>query len=191
MFDKDQVKLEQKKGFQKGRIPWNKGLTKENNEKISEMSKKTSETLMLKEKRPTGKASNPEKEKERKRKISETMKKNPNSGGLREGSGRGKKCWYNSPIAGNVYLRSTYELEYVKYLDLNNIIWTANKKSFKYQFEGKEYKYYPDFYLVELDLFIEIKGFKTLKDEEKWKVIPNLKVLFYKDLIELGIDVKR
>ena len=66
-----------------------------------------------------GIASSPKKEMERKRKISDSMKKNPNGGGLREGSGRGIKTWYQSPIAGRVYLRSTYELMYAQIL----IVW--------------------------------------------------------------------
>ena len=42
-------------------------------------------------------------------------------------------------------------------------------------------------------MFVEIKGFKTPKDEAKWKYFPKteqLKVLFYQDLKNLGIDVR-
>jgi hypothetical protein len=88
-------------GAKKGRIPWNKGLeTKE------ETRNKISCSLIGKSK---GIASDPIKEKNRKIKISESMKKNPKSGGLRIGSGRGIKGWYYSNIAGWVYLRSSSE----------------------------------------------------------------------------------
>lgn len=130
-------------------------------------------------------------EERRRQRISETMKKNPNAGGLREGSGRGIKTWYESPIAGKVYLRSTYELEYAKWLDKNNIKWVGNKKFFEYEFEGKIKKYYPDFYLINENCFIETKGFKTTQDEAKWKQFPDkLKILFGKDLIALGLNIK-
>ena len=119
------------------------------------------------------------------------MKLNPKAGGLREGSGRGKKCWYESKIAGNVYVRSTYELEYVKWLDANNINWIGNKEKFEYQYEGKTRYYYPDFYLIDEKCYVEIKGFETLKDKEKWKQFKGkLKVLKYKELKDLGLSIK-
>lgn len=133
-----------------------------------------------------------EKEFDRRRKISETMKKNPNSGGIREGSGRGKKQWYESPIAGSVYVRSTYELEYVKWLDENNIQWKGNLIKFPYEFEGKLRYYYPDFYLIESEEYIEIKGYKTEQDEAKWKEFPyKLRVLFRNDLLSMGLNIPK
>lgn len=139
-----------------------------------------------------GKASTVEKEILRRQKISETMKKNPRAGGLRKGSGRGKKCWYQSPIAGRVYLRSTYELEYCRYLDQHKILWKQNTEGFEYIFEGKIHRYFPDFViLTEQPLYVEIKGFKRKNDEAKWKEFPHkLKVLYYNDLQKLGINVK-
>lgn len=126
----------------------------------------------------------------RRKKISETMKKNPKSGGLREGSGRGSKMWYESKIAGKVYLRSTYEIEYAKWLDKNEIGWRINKKAFLYEWEDKTRKYFPDFYLINENSYVEIKGFKTAKDEAKWKNFPHgLQILYGKDLIKLGIKV--
>jgi len=132
-----------------------------------------------------------EKELIRRKKISNTMKANPNAGGLREGSGRGVKQWYNSPIAGNVYLRSTYELEYAKWLDRNNINWKQNYKKFPYEFKGDVKFYYPDFYLPDSDEYIEVKGYITEKDKCKWKFFPNkLIVLKFNDLILLGLNIK-
>ena len=95
----------------------------------------------------------------RREKISQTMKFNPNSGGLRCGSGRGVKQWYESKIAGLVYLRSSYELSYVKFLDDNDINWVGNKKYFLYNWNGEQRKYYPDFYLPDEDCYVEIKGY--------------------------------
>lgn len=165
-------------------VPWNKGLNKEVNEIIRRKA------LNAVGKRD-GRASTPEKEALRKAKISATMKANPKAGGLRINSGKGKKSWYESPIAGKVYLRSSYELAYVQYLDKQGVNWQANKKGFKYQIGDKIHTYYPDFYLIDEDTYIEIKGFERANDKYKWKGFPHtLKILYKKDLIQLGLGVK-
>lgn len=164
-------------------VPWNLGLTKNDSEKMLHIS----EIMKMKS---TGKAKDELSEKERIEKIKKTISINRKTGGIRKGSGRGIKTWYESPIAGLVYLRSTYELEYAKYLDSLEIKWKQNEDYFEYYFEGKKLKYYPDFYIIDEDLYVEIKGFKTKKDTEKWKAVENLKILFKKDLIELGIKIK-
>lgn len=128
----------------------------------------------------------------RRSRISEAMRKNPNAGGLRMGSGRGVKEWYESPIAGRVYLRSTYEIEYAKWLDENKINWRLNTTGFEYEYEGRIHKYYPDFYLVDDDSFVETKGYKTKKDEAKWKFFPHkLLILFREDLLNMGLPIPK
>lgn len=116
--------------------------------------------------------------------------KKAGNGGYRVGSGRGKGTWYESYIAGKVYCDSSYELAYAKWLDENVIKWQRNNKKFPYIFEGKKLNYMPDFYLIDEDCYIEIKGFKTLKDKAKWEYFPlTLKVLFKQDLNNLKIVV--
>jgi len=75
---------------------------------------------------------------------------------------------------------SSWELAYVIYNLEHNIQFERNKKGFKYIYENKEYRYYPDF--IEAGQYIEIKGYKTKKDDEKWKVVKNLKIMFYEDI---------
>lgn len=49
-------------------------------------------------------------------------------------------------------------------------------------------KYTPDFYLPDLDLYIEVKGYETDKDRSKWSQFTNnLEVWNKSKLIELGI----
>ena len=176
--------------YQKGtKIAWNKGMKFAGDERWKGSGAKSVATKKRKG-ISIGGASTPEKESERRSKISNSMKKNPKAGGLREGSGRGKKTWYNSAIAGRVYLRSSYELEYAKWLDANGIDWNQNEDKFPYQWEGTTKNYYPDFFLVKENIFVEIKGFATKKDLEKWKQFPHpLKVLYRKDLLLLGLNV--
>jgi hypothetical protein len=120
-----------------------------------------------------------------KEKISKSTK--GKCGGFRKNSGRGKQSWYESYFAGKVYLQSSWELKYAKYLDENNINWSRPTKGFKYLEEKKERHYIPDFYLIEQDLYIEIKGYKTKLDDLKWSSLNNLKILYENDLKELKI----
>lgn len=132
-------------------------------------------------------------ENSRREKISNAMKKNPNGGGYRIGSGRCRGLWYDSLIAGRVYLDSSYEHRIALYLDKKNISWCKNKKKFSYIDEnGKKRNYTPDFYLHDLDLWIETKGFKTKRDECKWKCFPfKIKILFKEDIEKLELEVTR
>jgi len=160
--------------------PWNKGkhLSDECKKKISDSHRGKYVKL------------SPEKEQARRKKISESMRKNPACGGLREGSGRGRKMWYTSKIAGRVYLRSTYEMEYAKWLDNNNIVWKQNLIKFPYTYDGKIHYYYPDFYLPDTNEYVEVKGFKTEKDIAKWKEFPyKLTILMRSDLKLLGCNI--
>lgn len=118
------------------------------------------------------------------------LNSNFSKGGYREGSGRGKKSWYTSPSAGRVYLQSTWEVKYAEYLDANSIKWKRNTKQFNYSNNGKVHKYTPDFYLIESDTYIEVKGWERPDDHLKWNQFPyTLKILFKKDLLELGINL--
>jgi hypothetical protein len=135
----------------------------------------------------TGKASTSEKEIERKRKLREIALKN-GYGGYKRGSGRSKGCWYESKIAGRVYLDSSCELAYAKWLDKQNILWKKNHKKFPYTWENKIHYYIPDFYLIDKNEYIETKGFETEKDGYKWKEFPHkLTILKEKELKEMKI----
>ena len=91
-----------------------------------------------------------------------------------------------------INLHGTWELKYAQYLDANNIKWIRNKESFSYNFEGKNRKYTPDFYLPETNEYVEIKGYKTNKDDAKWNQFPKhlkLLILMRKELKRLGVKI--
>jgi len=67
-----------------------------------------------------------------KKRISETTKRNPDMGGYRRGSGRSRGQGYESPISGKLYLDSSYELRYAKWLDKHGIKWEKNQDRFLY-----------------------------------------------------------
>ena len=128
-----------------------------------------------------------ERSEETKGKISDSVKKyykeNPQAINEKRDFTRGKGQEYNG-----VYLHSSWEVAYAKYLDSNGINWERPKNGFDYFFEGKNRLYYPDFYLPKEKTYIEIKGYKTEKDEAKWNQFSeDLKVLRKDDLEELDI----
>lgn len=98
-----------------------------------------------------------------------------------------KRMHYNY---NGVDLHGTWELNYAKWLDKNNIKWERCRRSFSYLFENKRRRYTPDFFLPETNEYIEIKGYKTEKDEAKWDQFPKefkLVILMKKELEDLNI----
>lgn len=116
---------------------------------------------------------------------SETMKiqaqknieNHPQSYSYKNFCGRAKKSLYKEE-----WMHSSWELEFAKWADSNNIKWTKKVKSFEYLWNGSIRKYFPDFYLEEFDLYIEVKGYETDRDLEKWKSVSNLEVVKEKDI---------
>lgn len=108
----------------------------------------------------------PEKEAVRRNKISKTVKINKLSGGLRIGSGRGKKGRYKG-----YWCDSSWELAWVIYNLDHNISFERNNISFEYKYKGQNRKYFPDFLIGET--YYEVKGrrnFQGLDDENKEKI---------------------
>ena len=112
--------------------------------------------------------------------VHNTQLERHSAGGLRKGSGRGKKGWYKG-----YYCDSTWELFWVIYNLDHNINFKRNTSiSFDYIFDGKKRKYYPDF-IMEDNSFVEIKGYVSEQWKEKIKSVPKnfkIKVLYRKDI---------
>lgn len=107
-------------------------------------------------------------------------------GGYRKGSSRGKSGYYKG-----IWCDSTYELVWVIYNLDHQIKFQRNTKGFEYEYNNQKHKYYPDF-ILENNLYIEIKNFLQDKDKEKFKQFPyQLKVLFGNDLKECFEYVKQ
>lgn len=140
-----------------------KQLNHKNHKTLSEQHKdkiRKSIKAAIKEGRCTGKASSIEKEELRRQKISNTMKKNPNAGGKRHGSGRGFQGWYKG-----IWCDSSWELAWVIYNLDHNIHFTRYDGYFEYEFNGTKHKYYPDFQLED-GTIVEIKG---VEKSDQWK----------------------
>jgi hypothetical protein len=123
----------------------------------------------------SGVANTEQKEIERRHKISHTMKLNPNSGGLRKGSGKGKHGTYKG-----IYCDSSWELAFLVYYLEHNLFIERCKERRKYTFENKQHIYIPDF--VTDEGIVEIKGYSTKQWEAKIKQNPDIKVLYFDDM---------
>lgn len=76
--------------------------------------------------------------------------------------------WYESPIAGRVWLESSYELIIARILDQSNIKW-QRPKYIPYTINSISKKYYPDFYLVDHDIYLDPKN-DYLIEQDKTKI---------------------
>jgi hypothetical protein len=117
--------------------------------------------------------------------ISKTVRKKVEEGTWH--TSLAKRMHYNY---NGIDLHGSWELNYAKWLDQNNIKWERCKRSFSYFFENKRRRYTPDFFLPETNEYIEIKGYKTKKDEAKWDQFPKefkLVILMKNELENLNI----
>lgn len=144
---------------------WNKGLTKETDYRVNKYAVKLKgRKIYMTE--------------ETKQKISNKLKQNPNGGGIRPHSGRGKSGKYKG-----FYCASTYELVYIIYNLDHNIIFDRCTLSYPYIYKNKIHKYYPDF-IVEDGSLVEIKGYMTEIVNIKLSAVTDrhIKLLLKKDL---------
>lgn len=152
---------------------WNKGLTKETDERIKNSSEK------LHKRYENGELKNwcegktketDERIKKYSKKISKTAKEHGLSGGYRKGIGRGKKGWYKG-----IFCDSSWELAFVIYHIDHNIPIKRCEEKLQYIMNGKIRKYLPDF--VVKDKIIEIKGWRDESSIIKEKCFPNILII--------------
>lgn len=120
-----------------------------------------------------------------KQKISRGMQRvvreNPDSYSASNVNGRVKKVEYNG-----ILLDSSWEVEVAKYLDSNNIKWERPKIGLEYIWENKKRIYYPDFYLPQYNMYIEVKGYERERDRCKWESLHNLIVIKKKEIDDIN-----
>jgi len=74
-----------------------------------------------------------------------------------------RRCWRFLPSGFLVSYRSTWESAFAGYLEALGVAYNYEPKTF--YFDG--FTYTPDFYLPEIDLWIEVKGYLREDDEQK------------------------
>ena len=104
----------------------------------------------------------------------------------------GKPIRPNWGIYKGINMRSSWEVLFAQFLDLSGIKYLYEPKTFDLGYTT----YTPDFYLPELDFYIEIKGYFPIKTKKKLelfkKLYPNINfsILQGKELSKLGILIE-
>lgn len=144
-------------------------LSDDTRKKFSEQSRRTNKEYWSKE--------------ENRKKQSEVMKnaveKYPES---YTSSNRGRT---KQIIVDGIKFQGKWELDFYQYCKAHNIQIERCNEWFEYEWNGTR-KYFPDFYLSELDMYIEVKGYETDRDRAKWNFFPKqLKVVSKNDIMAI------
>lgn len=171
-----------------GKQSWCKGLTKTSDVRVRQFGQTYSRNILEGKTQiwSTGKTKFTD---DRLKRISEkntqTINQKLNEGTWHNSFAKSRKQFYKNEMFDGMW-----EVKFAIWLDSQSIPWIRNKKCFSYFFD-RERKYIPDFYLPNIDCYVEIKGWKTKKDEAKWRDFPeNLLILSGSDLMLLGLDIK-
>lgn len=113
------------------------------------------------------------------------VKDSSKMGGLRENGGKVKNYIKYINKYNNKMVLNQYEYKIALYLDSLSYKWNRNLKGFSYIDEkGKNRKFYPDFYIQDLNLYIEFKGWNAswmkhkMKDAQLRNSDLNLKIIY-------------
>ena len=146
--------------YKEGRFSWNKGLKKDTDYRVMKNSENASKAIRKLIADGKRKKYKPNKEYCERLSIKQSLN---NSGG---------KCkWYD--VSGQK-VQGTWERDFAYLMNDLNIKWLKiknNKDSFIYYKDDKLKNYTPDFYIEEIDKFIEIKGFWWGNDKEKMRLV--------------------
>lgn len=153
----------------RGKPSWNKGLTKATDSRICEQAERLSKRY--KDGELVGSQKGRCLTVEERQRISLYMKQSPNTGGIRQGSGRGKHGWYNG-----FFCDSTYELAYIIYNLDHNIPFKRSQLKYPYTYDGKVHTYHPDFELEDGSL-VEVKGYYTEQVQAKIDSVKDRKIV--------------
>lgn len=130
------------------------------------------------------------------KKFKSGKERKPGSGGFREKGGRQKYLSYKSEIAGLLILNKD-EIRVAKVLDGLRLNWRRNRRGFPYKSkENKDRKYYPDFYIIDLDIYIEYKGWcneemtHKMNDATKRNDL-NLCIIFSEKYKSMGLSIDK
>ena len=109
----------------------------------------------------------------------------PESYSSRNVSGRTKSYEVIDSFGNETKLNGGWEKLFYEYLTLNKIKWTnIISEVFTYEWENKTRRYFPDFYLPNYNIYVEIKGYQRDRDLLKWNSLNNL-IILKKDEIKL------
>lgn len=132
-------------------------LTEEGRKRVSESALKQNATQWTSEKRKQHSIS-----------MKKAVENNPDSYTKNNVCGRVKIIEYNG-----TNLKGQWEVTTAKWLDSLNIAWLSEVNPQPYYWNDGWHLYYPDFYLIDYNIYIEVKGYKTERDDAKWSHFKN------------------
>jgi len=153
----DKLKITQSKRI--GRKAWNKGLTKETDIRIKEGSEKLSDRYKSGELISANKGRF--KTQEEKDKISKTQLGNDYQRVCK------KTVEYTCKDGSIVKLDSSWEVRLAKLLDENSIKWIRPKSIPWIDKKGIKHNYFPDFYLLDYDVFLDPKNDYVIETQKE------------------------
>ena len=140
---------------------WNKGLTKETDSRVAKNAESVSRTFREQVKNGTFIPHAMGEDSRRRLSIEQSIK---NRGG--------KSKWF---VVDGQHVQGTWERDFAQHLTKHSVKWRklkCNHDVWQYtDRHGKCRSYTPDFYLEELNLFIEIKGFWWGNDRQKMQAV--------------------
>lgn len=98
------------------------------------------------------------------------VRDNPDSYSKNNVSGR-VKIYEIISTTGVTKVKGRWELRVAEFLNTNKIRWSNAIVPFDYYWNNKWHLYFPDFYLIDYDVYIEVKGYKTDRDLAKWQSV--------------------
>lgn len=167
---------------------WNKGLTKNTDDRVRKCGETYSKNCKDGKFVPYWKGKTKETDNEvaiLAKHVSERVKEKVAEGTWHNSFSKARTIEYKG-----INFLGSWEVNFAKYLDSKNINWERCKDQFDYYFKNENHKYTPDFYLLDFDLYIEIKGCPTEKDFAKWNCFPSdkkLDIYFGDELVAMNI----
>jgi hypothetical protein len=152
--------LEHKSPRKAGFESWNKGLTKETDNRVKTNSESLSKSIQLKIENGTYVPN---------RHSSEFKKNLSIRQSLHNKGGRSK--WFK---VNGKSVQGTWERDLAILMTNLKIDWfkpKVNSDIFNYHLDNRDRSYTPDFYLKDLGIFIELKGYWWGNDKEKIKIV--------------------
>lgn len=111
------------------------------------------------------------------------VKRNPESYAASNVSGRTQIYDFDG-----LRFKGTWELKVAITLKSAGISYTNILDPIEYQWQNKPHLYFPDFYLIDYDLYIEVKGYERERDLAKWHGVKNLVVLKKPEIMNLDVS---
>lgn len=150
-----------KGGVKPGSVSWNRGKTKETDERVRKNSESVARTYRKLKLEGKPIVPPPMSEEARKRlSIEQTLH---NRGG--------KSKWF---VVDGQKVQGTWERNLAQLFSEKKIHWRklrTEKDIFTYTLNGKTKRYTPDFYLKDFDVYLEPKGYWWGRDKEKMRIV--------------------